>query len=61
MITRSYAYYLENRLRERYRLEGIPVIIDFVERSERRGGPGGVGGAGTRRRPGGPGSRPRGR
>jgi GTP-binding protein len=37
MVTRSYAYFLENRLRDRYRLEGIPVIIDFVERSERRG------------------------
>jgi GTP-binding protein len=35
-VTRDYAYYLENRLRERYRLEGVPVIIDFVERSERR-------------------------
>jgi len=37
-VTREYAYYLENRLRERYRFEGIPLIIDFVERSERRGG-----------------------
>jgi GTP-binding protein len=37
-VTRDYAYYLENRLRERYRLEGVPVIIDFVERSERAGG-----------------------
>jgi GTP-binding protein len=36
-VTRDYAYYLENRLRERYALEGIPVIVDFVERSERRG------------------------
>jgi GTP-binding protein len=36
-ITRDYAYYLENRMRERYRLEGIPLIIDFVERNERRG------------------------
>jgi GTPase len=36
-VTRDYAYYLENRLRERYRFEGIPLIIDFVERSERRG------------------------
>jgi len=36
LVTRDYAYYLENRLRERYRLEGIPLIIDFVERSERR-------------------------
>jgi GTPase len=35
-VTRDYAYYLENRLRERYRLEGVPLIIDFVERSERR-------------------------
>jgi GTP-binding protein len=35
-VTRDYAYYLENRLRERYRLEGIPLVIDFVERSERR-------------------------
>ena len=36
-VTRDYAYFVENRLRERYRFEGIPVIIDFVERSERRG------------------------
>jgi GTP-binding protein len=35
-VTRDYAYYLENRLRERYHFEGIPLIIDFVERSERR-------------------------
>jgi GTP-binding protein len=35
-VTRDYAYYLENRLRERYRLEGVPAIIDFVARSERR-------------------------
>jgi GTP-binding protein len=35
-LTRDYAYYLENRLRERYRLEGIPLVIDFVERRERR-------------------------
>jgi GTP-binding protein len=35
-VTRDYAYFIENRLRERYRLEGVPVIIDFVERSERR-------------------------
>jgi GTPase len=36
-VTRDYAYYLENRLRERYHLEGVPAIIDFVERNERRG------------------------
>jgi GTP-binding protein len=35
-VTRDYAYYLENRLRERYRFDGIPLIIDFVERRERR-------------------------
>jgi GTP-binding protein len=36
LITRDYAYYLENRLRERYGLDGTPLIIDFVARSERR-------------------------
>jgi GTP-binding protein len=36
-VTRDYAYFIENRMRERYRLDGIPLIIDFVERNERRG------------------------
>jgi GTP-binding protein len=40
-VTRDYTYFIENRLRERYRLEGIPLIIDFVERNERRGERGG--------------------
>ena len=35
-ITRDYAYFLENRLRQRFRMEGIPLIIDFVERRQRR-------------------------
>src|ERR1700749_3622719 len=35
-VTRDYAYFIENRLRDRYRLEGVPAIIDFVERNERR-------------------------
>lgn len=35
-VTRDYAYYLENRLRDRYGLEGVPTVIDFVERQERR-------------------------
>jgi GTP-binding protein len=35
-VTRDYAYFVENRLRERYALEGVPVIIDFVERKSRR-------------------------
>jgi GTP-binding protein len=34
-LTRDYAYFVENRLRERYALEGIPVIIDFQERKQR--------------------------
>jgi GTP-binding protein len=34
-VTRDYAYYIENRLRARYSLEGIPLIIDFVERGQR--------------------------
>ena len=37
-VTRDYAYYLENRLRQRFGLEGVPLIIDFVERRERRAG-----------------------
>jgi GTP-binding protein len=35
-ITRDYAYFLENRLRGRYRLDGVPLVIDFAERRERR-------------------------
>jgi GTP-binding protein len=34
-VTRDYAYFVENRLRDRYALEGIPVIIDFNERKQR--------------------------
>jgi GTP-binding protein len=29
LVTRDYAYFLENRLRERYRLHGVPLVIDF--------------------------------
>jgi len=29
LITRDYAYFLENRLRERFALEGVPLVIDF--------------------------------
>ena len=28
-VTRDYAYFIENRLRERYGLEGVPLVIDF--------------------------------
>ena len=31
-VTQDYAYFIENRLRERYGLEGVPVIIDFKGR-----------------------------
>jgi GTP-binding protein len=31
-VTRDYAYFLENRLRERYGLEGVPLVIDFKGR-----------------------------
>jgi GTP-binding protein len=34
-VTRDYAYFVENRLRARYALDGIPLIIDFVERGQR--------------------------
>jgi GTPase len=29
LVTRDYAYFLENRLRERYLLHGVPLVIDF--------------------------------
>ncbi len=32
LIARDYAYFFENRLRQRYRLEGVPLIIDFADR-----------------------------
>jgi GTP-binding protein len=37
-VTRDYAYFLENRLRARYGMDGVPLIIDFVERGQRGGG-----------------------
>jgi GTPase len=36
-VTRDYAYFLENRLRARYSMDGVPLIIDFVERGQRGG------------------------
>jgi GTP-binding protein len=32
-VTRDYGYWVENQLRERFELEGVPVTIDFVPRS----------------------------
>jgi GTPase len=37
LIVRDWAYHLENRMRETYGLEGIPLIIDFVPHTGRRG------------------------
>jgi GTP-binding protein len=33
LMTRDYGYWVENRLRERFGLAGIPVVIDFVRRA----------------------------
>jgi len=32
LVTRDYAYWVENQLRERFNLEGVPVAIDFRKR-----------------------------
>jgi GTP-binding protein len=36
LINREWAYHLENRLRDAYNLEGVPLVIDFVPRRSRR-------------------------
>ena len=33
LVTRDYAYWVENELRKRFDLAGVPVSIDFVQRS----------------------------
>jgi GTPase len=33
LVTRDYGYWVENQLRERFELEGVPVAIDFRARS----------------------------
>jgi GTP-binding protein len=33
LVTRDYGYWVENQLRERFGLEGIPVVVDFRARS----------------------------
>jgi GTP-binding protein len=35
LISRDWAYHLENRLRDVYGLQGVPLIIDFVPRKRR--------------------------
>jgi len=36
LIIRDWAYHLENRLRDAYGLEGVPLVIDYVPRSGSR-------------------------
>jgi GTP-binding protein len=33
LVTRDYGYWVENELRKRFGLEGVPVVIDFVRRA----------------------------
>jgi GTPase len=33
LVTRDYGYWVENQLRERLNLEGVPVVVDFRQRS----------------------------
>jgi GTPase len=35
LISRDWAYHLENRLRERYELRGVPVVVDFIPHTQR--------------------------
>ncbi|HYU59625.1 MAG TPA: ribosome biogenesis GTPase Der [Solirubrobacterales bacterium] len=35
LISRDWAFHLENRLRDRYGLEGVPLVIDYVPHSQR--------------------------
>jgi GTP-binding protein len=35
-VTRDYAYFIENQLRSRYGLDGVPVVLDLVERGQQR-------------------------
>jgi len=39
LITRDWAYHLENRMRDHYRLEGVPLVIDFIPKRRRGHGP----------------------
>ncbi len=36
LITRDWAFHLENRTREEYGLEGVPLIIDYIPKRSRR-------------------------
>jgi GTP-binding protein len=34
-LSRDYGFFLENRLRERYGLQGVPLVIDYSGREAR--------------------------
>jgi GTP-binding protein len=36
LLTRDYGFFLENRLRDRYGLQGVPLVIEYHGRGERR-------------------------
>ncbi len=36
LIARDWAFHLENRMRDAYQLQGVPLVIDYVPRSGRR-------------------------
>jgi GTP-binding protein len=36
LISRDWAFYLENRLRDAYSLQGVPLVIDYVPKKGRR-------------------------
>ena len=42
LISRDWAYHLENRLREEFGFEGVPLVIDFVPHTRRQRPPPGV-------------------
>jgi GTP-binding protein len=35
LLTRDYAYWVENQMRERFDLSGVPVVIDFIGKDRR--------------------------
>ena len=47
LISRDWAFHLENRMRDTYSLQGVPLVIDYVPKKGRRnrGGPGITGGS----------------
>jgi predicted GTPase len=36
LINRGWAFHLENRLRDEYALQGVPLVIDYVPRKRDR-------------------------